>query len=99
MLRADNGGGHYSTSNPFDVVNSNAVARPFIDSINASGDRVTLVWRAIAGRTYRVQFKSDLGMGDWTDLAGDITATAAIAMKEDICPLDAQRFYRVVVVP
>jgi len=38
-------------------------------------------------------------VGSWTDLAGDITATAVTAMKEDIFDLEGQRFYRVVVLP
>ena len=44
---------------------------------------VTLSWNTVAGRTYRVQYKSDLSEPSWTDLAGDITADATTATKVD----------------
>ena len=42
-----------------------------------------LIWDALPNRTYRVQYKSDLSEPTWTDLAGDITADGATAIKVD----------------
>jgi hypothetical protein len=62
-------------------------------------DSVTLVWNALAEKTYRVQYKNDLDAVTWNDLAGDVAADGSIASKLDKT-LDAarQRFYRIVVV-
>ena len=55
---------------------------------------VTLSWNTVAGRTYRVQYKSDLSEPSWTDLAGDITADATTATKVDGSVNGArQRYY------
>jgi len=57
---------------------------------------VTLSWNTVAGRTYRVQYKSDLSEPSWTDLAGDITADATAATKVDSSISGArQRYYRI----
>jgi len=76
-----------------------ANVRPIIQSITLSGQTVTLVWSAVAGKTYRVQYKPDLETGDWIDLAGDVPATAATATKEAVIGPGLHRFYRVVVLP
>ena len=73
---------------------------PQIKSINRGGADVNLSWHAISNRTYRVQYSGSLSATNWTDLAGDISATGATASKSDTTPADAsQRFYRVVLLP
>jgi hypothetical protein len=58
---------------------------------------VTLSWNAVAGRIYRVEYKSDLSEPSWTDLAGDITAEATTAIKADGSVNGVrQRYYRIV---
>jgi hypothetical protein len=67
--------------------------------IFASGTAI-LSWPAQSGKTYRVQFKSELGSETWLDLSGDITATSSIATKADKTAVGVrQRFYRIVQVP
>ena len=59
---------------------------------------VTLSWNTVTGRIYRVQYKSDLSEPSWTDLAGDITADAATAIKVDgSINSTRQRYYRIVI--
>jgi len=99
VLQADDGGGHRSRSNPFDVVSTNALVPPLIQSIVKSGDTVTLVWSAITGKIYRVQYRANPNSGNWADLPGDITATAGTAMKQDTFVSATQRLYRVLVLP
>ena len=56
----------------------------------------TVVWASIPGATYRVQYKNNLDDPEWTDLPGNIIATATTAMQTDATvPGIAQRFYRV----
>jgi hypothetical protein len=65
--------------------------------VNLTDTSVTLTWNTVAGRTYRVQYKSDLSDPSWTDLAGDITAEATTAIKADGSINGArQRYYRIV---
>ena len=70
-----------------------------IQGIETSGDTITITWSALEGITYRVQFKSDESEPTWIDLPGDITARGSTAMKTDISVREAQRYYRVVILP
>ena len=60
---------------------------------------MTLIWSATAGKTYQVQYKSDLAELLWNALPGDVTARADIAAKVDSIDSSGWRFYRVTVVP
>ena len=54
----------------------------------------TLSWGASAGRTYQVEYSTDLNA--WFAASnGEVTATASTASWTDDTPLDSQRFYRV----
>lgn len=65
---------------------------------NARGRLIT--WSAIPGKVYRVQYKTDLKEGAWTDLEGTVWAEAVEASKsDDTANGDDQRFYRVMLVP
>jgi hypothetical protein len=83
-----------------DVVNLGAIekAAPYIISASMSESGTTITWRALAGETYSVQFKSELGNSSWTDLTGNVTATGPVATKLD-ASIPTQRFYRVVLLP
>jgi hypothetical protein len=61
---------------------------------------VYLAWRAIAGQTYRVQFKERLDQASWADLPDStITPVGPGANAIDrSAPVRGQRFYRVVLV-
>lgn len=74
------------------------LAPPSIGSIELTNGVATLNWFSISNRHYRVQFKSDLGTGGWTDLPGDITASGATASKTDV-PGTTPRYYRLVLLP
>jgi YD repeat-containing protein len=65
-----------------------------------AGGQFTIEWQAVAGKTYRVQYKDTLNMPAWQNVAGDVTAGGATASKTDTTtggiPL---RFYRVTLAP
>jgi Tol biopolymer transport system component len=63
-----------------------------------SGGPKTVLWNAVPGRTYRVQYKMDLAQPDWTDLAGTVIATSSTASKGDPAVDSPIRFYRVLLV-
>jgi len=91
-----NGVALLSDTKSFNIV---VVTAPRIESIIASDSGVTISWSAIVGKSYRVQFKSDLKEPNWTDLSGDVTATEAKAAKTDTETSGAQRSYRVALLP
>jgi hypothetical protein len=75
------------------------VSQPFIESITSSGGMVTIRWSALAGLSYRVQFKTNLGQATWTDLQGDVIANGPTATKTDSTTVSGQRFYKVTALP
>ncbi len=54
-----------------------------------------ITWQAVPGRTYHVQFKTDLYDG-WQELGGTVSIAGNQGYCQDIAPGPTQRFYRVV---
>jgi hypothetical protein len=70
-----------------------------VPEVRINPDSIGLTWTAIPGKRYRVQFKTALANGPWTNLDPEVTAPGATATFEDITvPGFTQRFYRVVLV-
>lgn len=76
------------------TVNAPAPA-PQITNIQRTGNTVTLTWSSVAGRTYRVDYKTDFNAPSWTALGSAVTATGASTTAIDPNAI-GQRFYRVV---
>jgi hypothetical protein len=74
------------------------VSPPSFSSITLTNGIATLSWYAISNRQYRVQFKSDLEAPGWTDVAGDVIATAETASKTDSAG-GVPRYYRLILLP
>jgi len=66
-----------------------------ISSIVASNGSVTLGWQSISGRTYRVEYKTNLTDPSWTALPPNITATGSSTSRTDPAGA-ARKFYRLV---
>jgi outer membrane protein assembly factor BamB len=93
----DDGIPNLSAAQCFTVV---VTGRPRILSIHSEEGTVELQWSALAGRSYRVQYKSQLEEGSWHDLPGSILADGPVASKSDSPPAGAeQRFYQVELLP
>ena len=99
---------NYRTQRPWQLFMQNAeiqrglqqagfVSLPFVAlNIQASPapSSFTLTWGASVGRTYQVEYSTDLSA--WFEtLNGEVTATGSTARWTDSAPLDTQRFYRV----
>ena len=89
----DNGVPSLSDTTTFNIV---VISPPAIESISGTAGGVVLIWSALEGWTYRVQYKSDLNEPTWTDLPDDVIATGSIATKTDSLISTPQRYYRVV---
>jgi uncharacterized repeat protein (TIGR03803 family) len=72
---------------------------PAIQSVNAAGNTLTFTWSAVTGLTYQVQFSTNLVKTDWNYLGGSFTATNTSITTTDSVTIDAQRFYRVILLP
>ena len=57
-----------------------------------------LIWSAQAGKSYRLEYKTDLQGAVWTSLSQVITATSTTASASDTSPGSERRFYRVALV-
>jgi hypothetical protein len=91
---ADNGSPPLSDSKLFTV----AVAPPpGFDAIDISETEISLLWSALPGTRYRVQYKNDLSESAWTNLTGDLVAESAAITATDARG-EGQRFYRILLV-
>ena len=71
------------------------VPQPSIVLVVTNG-AARLMWSAVSGVTYRVQYKTNLGDAAWLDLPPDVVASGATASKTNQ-PLVSRRFYRILV--
>ena len=78
-----------------DPTNNGSVLR-VITIARASGGPVTLLWSAVPGKLYSVQFKDDVTSSNWTTLAQNIRASSNAASTLDSTTSGiGNRFYRV----
>lgn len=67
---------------------------------SGSGGEPVIVWAAVPGRTYRVQYKDDFNEPGWATLPGDVSADSSTGHKRDQTgSVTPQRFYRVLILP
>jgi hypothetical protein len=105
-----------TNTNPYDLINpeltatnsftvfataSSEVTPPVIQSINVSGGSVTIIWSAIAGRSYTLERQDglDLEGANWNQVSPPVSAGGSTASATDAVANAIQRFYRVVLQP
>lgn len=71
------------------------VPAPGLQSVALSGGTILFTWKALAGLSYQVQYKTNLLQPTWLNLGNPVTATNSTASASDACGPDRQRFYRV----
>ena len=75
---------------------ANTLAGPLrVLEISLDAGMVTLTWSAVAGQTYRVEFKDDLAASAWNPLGADVSAAGSVATVTDTVGTGGRRFYRV----
>jgi hypothetical protein len=67
---------------------------PVIQSLSWSGTAFTLTWSAVSGRTYWLQYTTNLTPANWTDLPPAVVATGPTATATDTNAA-SRRFYRI----
>jgi hypothetical protein len=73
--------------------------QPVLQPLRASNGVAQLAWNAVAGQTYRIQYKPTLAATNWTDLAPDITAIGPFVSATDAIGSAPQRYYRILLLP
>jgi hypothetical protein len=81
-----------------DDVSVKSVSAPGFRNVTHYGGATKLVWQATAGATYQVQYKTNLLQTNWLNLGNPFQATNSSASVSDAAP-DAQRFYRIELLP
>jgi hypothetical protein len=94
----------FSAPGPSSVSFRNVVATtlggaPLIQSLGVTNRVFGLTWSAVAGGTYQVQYKDNLGIANWTALVPNIVATGPTATATNSITNSPQRFYRIVLMP
>ena len=88
------------SSNQVRLLYSAAFATPPVfTSVNRTGNTLNLSWSALSGRTYQVQYLTNLAQSNWINLGGTVVATNSIVTTTDSPEPDHQRFYRVSLMP
>lgn len=70
---------------------------PLVAAATITSGNFSFSWSAVSGRTYRVQWKNQLGDAQWNDLA-DVTASTNSASFAEPTAGQTQRFYRAIYV-
>jgi VCBS repeat-containing protein len=79
------------------VTNSNPP--PVILSISLSNLVTTLKWTSVPGRTYRLQYKTNLLDANWTAVTPDIVAAGSVVTATNPVGTTSRRFYKVLLLP
>jgi hypothetical protein len=67
--------------------------------ITREGEVVSITFPSQPGKTYRVEYRDDLGAGEWTTAGPDTVAAGATTIVTDSAAGTTQRFYRVQELP
>ena len=72
---------------------------PIVQTISRADGTVYLTWAAEEQKRYQLQYRTNLITGGWSNLGGVITALGSLASASDLIDPNAQRFYRVMLLP
>jgi NHL repeat-containing protein len=103
-IAADSGGTLYVLDTANNMVRRGALLPvpappPVFQTVRATNGSIAFTWSATATRSYQLQFNTDLGSGNWTNLGNAITATNSTIADQDSLGPDRHRFYRVELLP
>jgi streptogramin lyase len=81
------------------ILASSAAPPPSFQTILQSNGMVLFTWSAVTGRSYQVQFKTNLLQTNWINFGGILVATNISMTASDFTGPDRRRFYRVALLP
>jgi Tol biopolymer transport system component len=77
------------------VFPSGSISLFYVTIFGSSSQGPWLTWPAVPGKSYRVQFKTNLS-DTWQELGGNVTIVGNQGYCQDIAPATTRRFYRIV---
>jgi hypothetical protein len=83
----------------FDDVSVTPAPAPFIRLLEKTSSTLQLTLKSTAGLIYQVQYRTNLDQADWLNLDAPFAATNSTWTISDAAATDAQRYYRIVVMP
>jgi hypothetical protein len=81
------------------ILASSATPPPSFQTIVQSNGMVLFTWSAVTGRSYQVQFTTNLLQTNWINFGGALVATNISMTASDFVGPDPRRFYRVALLP
>jgi len=72
---------------------------PAFQSFTKTNTNFRFTWSSATGQKYQVQYRSNLVLGNWSNLGNVINATGSLATASDPISTNRQRFYRVYLLP
>jgi len=78
---------------------SGFVAQLILPAASVSNAVPAISWPLATGKSYQVQYKTNLADAVWLPLPGDVTFIGATGWFNDALPSPGQRFYRIVLSP
>jgi hypothetical protein len=98
IYQANDGATNLGTARvAINVVNSNPP--PVILSISLSNLVTTLKWSSVPGRTYRLQYKTNLLDANWIAVTPNIVAAGTVVTATNVVGTTSRRFYNVLLLP
>jgi uncharacterized repeat protein (TIGR03803 family) len=70
-----------------------------LTSITLSAGAIEFTWSGPTGQSYQAQYATNLTQSVWSNLGSPVTATNGVGSQTDSETGDAQRFYRVFLIP
>jgi uncharacterized repeat protein (TIGR03803 family) len=89
---AELGGNGYGTIFRFSL-------QPVFQSITQTNSLLNLSWSAISNKMYQLSYKTNLNVGGWLNFGARVMATNGTMNTLDAPGTDAQRFYRIELLP
>jgi trimeric autotransporter adhesin len=81
-------------------ITASFAVQPVFQTVVQTGGTLTFTWSAVAGRTYQVQYTTNLSQTDWSNLGSATLATnGTMAASDAVAPDSSQRWYRIALLP
>ena len=81
-----------------DDISVSPLPQPSFLTANSAPGAIVFNWSALPGFGYQLQYTSDLGSGNWSNLGGAMTASNGVLATTDSLT-NSQRFYRLLLLP
>jgi len=72
---------------------------PTIQKVARSGNNINFSWVSVVGRSYQVQYRTNLTQVGWLNLGSPIAAVSTVTSSSDSIGSGPRRFYRIGLVP